>query len=324
MGRVRIGGLRGGAVGHDPVTPDRAGAARYPIRAVSKLTGIAIDTLRAWERRYGAVVPVRDGRGRLYSDADVARLRLLHDATLAGHAVGRIATLPLEDLRALTAAPAAPRAEARAPVIETAVLRRALDELDGVALDREFSRLAAVLPPLELVRDLLLPTLREVGEAWNQRRGGIAHERLISSSMRHLLGSFLRVHARSDSPIGLMFATPSGERHEVGILSAAMLAASRGLKVSYVGPDLPAAEIVAAARASGVRVLVLGLTTAGQAAAARRELAAIADGLPEDIELWVGGPAAAGVARAAGGRAIVIDSFDAYLGELTRLGQGGA
>ena len=53
---------------------------RYPIRAVSKLTGIAIDTLRAWERRYGAVTPVRDSRGRLYSDADVARLRLLHQA----------------------------------------------------------------------------------------------------------------------------------------------------------------------------------------------------------------------------------------------------
>ena len=52
----------------------------YPIRAVSKLTGIGIDTLRAWERRYGAVTPIRDDRGRMYTDADIARLRLLGGA----------------------------------------------------------------------------------------------------------------------------------------------------------------------------------------------------------------------------------------------------
>ena len=65
-----------------------AGLARYPIRAVSKLTGIAIDTLRAWERRYGAVTPTRDERGRMYTDADVARLRLLGGAVESGHSIG--------------------------------------------------------------------------------------------------------------------------------------------------------------------------------------------------------------------------------------------
>src|ERR1017187_4817576 len=54
--------------------------AGYPIRAVSKLTGISIDTLRAWERRYKAVVPTRNARGRLYNAAQVRRLTLLHAA----------------------------------------------------------------------------------------------------------------------------------------------------------------------------------------------------------------------------------------------------
>ena len=53
----------------------REAAASYPIRAVSRLTGIGIDTLRAWERRHQAVTPVRDDRGRMYTDADIARLR---------------------------------------------------------------------------------------------------------------------------------------------------------------------------------------------------------------------------------------------------------
>jgi len=58
------------------VRKQRESPARYPIRAVSKLTGIGIDTLRAWERRHSAVTPIRDDRGRLYTEADIARLRL--------------------------------------------------------------------------------------------------------------------------------------------------------------------------------------------------------------------------------------------------------
>ena len=81
--------------------------ARYPIRAVSKLTGISIDTLRAWERRHAAVAPVRDDRGRLYTDADVDRLRLLHRALTHGHSIGRLAPLTNEELQHLASEPAA-------------------------------------------------------------------------------------------------------------------------------------------------------------------------------------------------------------------------
>ena len=58
----------------------------------------------------------------------------------------------------------------------------------------------------------------------------------------------------------LLFATPSGERHEIGTLGAAMLAASSGLGVAYLGPDLPAREIVESVKPAGAQVLVLGLT----------------------------------------------------------------
>ena len=40
----------------------------YPIRAVAQLTGLSVDTLRAWERRYKAVSPQRQGRGRVYNE----------------------------------------------------------------------------------------------------------------------------------------------------------------------------------------------------------------------------------------------------------------
>jgi DNA-binding transcriptional MerR regulator len=129
--------------------------ARYPIRAVSKLTGVGIDTLRAWERRYHAVTPTRDERGRLYSESDIVRLRLLNQAVASGHTIGRVAQLPDGELRRLTSAWAAERPM---PVASTRVdFSTALARFDSVAVERELATLAAVLPPSELVRDVVLP-----------------------------------------------------------------------------------------------------------------------------------------------------------------------
>jgi DNA-binding transcriptional MerR regulator len=293
----------------------RAREAKYPIRAVSKLTGLSIDTLRAWERRYKAVTPTRDDRGRLYSEADVARLRLLNQAVLSGHSIGRAASLNDDELRRLqslaSATPSKPVAPAHAD------FRAALARFDSGAVDRELARLAAVMAPADLVRDLLLPELRAVGDEWNRGQGGVAREHLMSAAIRHLLGSFLRLHTRPEG-VRLLFATPSGDRHEIGTLGAAMLAASRGFSVTYLGPDLPAAQILEAVRAAeNVSVLVLGVTLPSRFLA--RELRTVVRDLPRGIELWAGGAAVAHHHRLISTRGLVLASFDAYLEQLTRL-----
>ena len=77
----------------------------YPIRAVVRRTGLTAHVIRVWEKRYGAVSPMRTPTNRrLYSDSDVERLQLLHRAMLAGHSIGQIAQLPNERLRALVVA----------------------------------------------------------------------------------------------------------------------------------------------------------------------------------------------------------------------------
>src|SRR5581483_8909640 len=193
----------------------RIRAARYPIRVVSKLTGIPIDTLRAWERRHAAVTPTRDERGRMYTEADVARLRLLNDAVEQGHTIGRLARLSNDQLRDLCATagaivrpPAVPTRHATP--FDTTALLTALREYDAIGLDQELSRLAAVLRPLELLQGVLMPVLTQVGDDWHRRRARIAQEHLISSTIRNLLGSFLRLYVRREASVRLLFATPSG------------------------------------------------------------------------------------------------------------------
>ena len=302
----------------------RNSPAPYPIRAVSKLTGIAIDTLRAWERRHRAVTPVRDDRGRMYTDADIARLRLLRGAVEHGHSIGRLAALTDAELRRLAATADANTASAVAPTprtpLDTAALTAALQKFDATAIDQQISRLAAVLPPLELLRDVLMPVLAQVGDEWHRGPARIAHEHLVSSTMRNILGSFLRLYARPDVSTRLLFATLAGERHEIGTLGAAMLAASSGLGVAYLGPDLPAREIVESVRPAGAQVLVLGLTATSAGKARELELRTIVRDLPKEVELWAGGRGAARHAALISPRGLVLRDYNAYQQELVRIG----
>ena len=312
------------ARGAGAVSKVRGMSASYPIRAVSKLTGIGIDTLRAWERRHGAVTPTRDDRGRIYTDADIARLRLLRGAVEHGHTIGRLARLTDAELRHLTAAAGANALSEVAPTrrapIDTAALTASLRKYDATAIDQQISRLASVLPPLELLRDVLMPVLAQVGDDWHGGAARIAHEHLMSSTMRNILGSFLRLYARPEASPRLLFATLAGERHEIGTLGAAMLAAGSGLGVTYLGPDLPAREIVESVRPAGARVLVLGLTATSAGKAREREIRTVVRDLPKEIELWVGGRAAARHASIITPRGLVLGDYAAYQQELIRVG----
>lgn len=71
----------------------------------ARMAGLPVTTLRVWERRYSVVSAARSPTGqRLYSNHDVARLRLLRQLSHAGHAIGTIASLDLEPLQRLAGA----------------------------------------------------------------------------------------------------------------------------------------------------------------------------------------------------------------------------
>jgi len=193
----------------------------YAIRAVAKLTGISVDTLRAWERRYGVVVPERDERGRVYSEADVERLTLLRRAVERGHPIGRVAPLGVDELRALVGRPApSPGPTPGADRVAVAGLLAAVDRFDFEALRRELTRLAVVLTPRQLALDVALPLMRAVGEAWHDGKLTIGQEHLVTAEVRSLVGSLARLREPPPGAPRLLIATTEGEPHELGALVA--------------------------------------------------------------------------------------------------------
>jgi DNA-binding transcriptional MerR regulator/methylmalonyl-CoA mutase cobalamin-binding subunit len=301
----------------------------YPIRAVSKLTGISIDTLRAWERRYQAVTPQRDESRRLYTEADVQRLQLLNAAVEKGHAIGRLAGLSNEELQGLIASPmmagsdngAAKAARQDKPSMELPSLMAAIERLDYAEAERELSLLAAVLAPRELVQRVAQPLLQQVGDAWHEGKLGIAQEHMTSALLRNLLGALIPLYRRTTPAGKLLFATPSGEHHEFGILLSAMLAVGGGLGIVYLGANLPAEEIVIAAQKTAPQAVVLGVIGAHGAKAAMEELQKVTQKLPAQIELWVGGTQGEVLVKEVKQtRALLMEDFEMLEQHLVRLG----
>lgn len=281
--------------------------ATYSMRVVTRLTGLAADTIRAWERRYGAVEPARTGGNtRRYRAEDVRRLTLLRDATARGHRIGDVARLGEEALLALASsegtlsagaaeADAGPGASlahgASGPDGTFAWLRRAyLEAISRYETRRAaelLARAAVVFPPRDFVFELMLPIMVEAGERWEHGEISVAQEHLVSQQARSLLDTILRLSSPHPGAPRLIAATPEGQLHEFGALAGSMLAVLRGLDVLYLGPQVPAADLIATREATGAAVILLSVVYRGSARAVA-ELADELDAVASKAETWIG------------------------------------
>jgi len=299
----------------------------YPIRAAAKLSGLSTDTLRAWERRYRAVVPARGARGRIYSPEQVARLRWLRDAVGAGHSIGQVAPLSNREIRGLLnhsheGTDSRRRENGGRDIHERTLsyVMSALERYDFAEAEAELSRLATLLMPRQLVLDVLMPLLRRVGTAWHSGKLHIAHEHMVSAILRSLLGALTRLYQVRSPAKKILITTPTGEMHEFGILTAALLAVGQGIGVVYLGTDLPAKEILRAAKMTNVDLVLLGITRTRGNASSIREVRRVADGLPKGKTLWVGGKPQRTLRQGVkSGRVVLLEDFEMLeraLGEL--------
>jgi DNA-binding transcriptional MerR regulator/methylmalonyl-CoA mutase cobalamin-binding subunit len=240
---------------------------RHPIGVVSARTGIPQDLLRAWEKRYQAVVPGRGPTGRrLYSDADIEKLRLLKRAVAAGRRISDVASLPIDDLNSLIKEDADEKA-ADTPVRPEPAAGRgeypdramdALEQLDRQELERVLEEAAVSMSVPDLRQNLIVPLLTTIGERWQEGSLRIVHEHLASAIVRTFVAGLGNGSMPATAP-RLVITTPAGQRHELGALLAATAATEFGWNVTYLGPDLPSEEIAAAVRQINPRAVALSV-----------------------------------------------------------------
>jgi methanogenic corrinoid protein MtbC1 len=208
-----------------------------------------------------------------------------------GHAIGQVAKLPESELDTLSSR----NREAYSTIDETgdpykqtiSRFLEAVSRMDVVSADDEISRAATLYPPRVIVKNIVIPVLTEIGDRWAHRDFGIAQEHIATNLIRNLLSSLFRLYPPDASAETIVLATTSGERHEFGILTSALIAATRGWRVVYLGTELPAMEIVRTARI--VKARVLAISVVNQNPQAYEEMKTIAENIPSQTRVWVGG-----------------------------------
>ena len=281
-------------------TTDESTVPRHPIGVVAERTRLSQDVLRVWERRYQVVEPGRSESGqRLYSDADIERLRLLSQATATGRSIRLVAGLPTpelarmvredEDARRL-AGPETPTSAPAADVVEPA-LELAI-ALDGTGLHALLWRsiLSAGLPAF--IETVATPLLIRIGDEWHAGRLIPAQEHLASAIVQRVMAAAMNTVIPMSNAPNLVIATPAGERHEIGAVLAAAAAAAEGWRVTYLGADLPASDIADAAIRTGATAVGLSIVYGADRQRLVSEITTLRVGLPPSISLLLGGAAA--------------------------------
>jgi MerR family transcriptional regulator, light-induced transcriptional regulator len=270
---------------------DTEPAATYSIRAVAEATGLTVETLRAWERRYQVIAPKRGAGGhRLYTAHDVSRLRRLQETTARGHAIGKIAHLSNDALsRLLSEHPASDDDIAARAIVER--ILAAVSKYRLAECDQGMAMAFALMSPFQAVRSVLAPALREVGERWHRGEMSIAQERIASNCARRQLIALLHTFNSVAKGAAVVFATLSGERHELGILMYATIAASLRVRTFYLGADLPAEEVARCAVKIAAMAVAISLVNHDQLETTLAQLHSLREQLPDEVEIWLGGPA---------------------------------
>ena len=290
----------------------------FNLKVVLKETGIAADTLRAWERRYGLPMPQRSAGGhRLYSQRDIETIKWLMKRQEDGLSISRAVDLWNEQLSSGT--------DPLAGVVPTAAALPSPSQSPDTTLDTlraqwveaclNFSEYSAEqilnqafsLFPIESVcLDVLQKGMSEIGRRWYENRASVQQEHFASALAMRRLDALLNASPAPTRQHTVLVGCPPEEWHAFTPLLLALLLRRRGLNVIYLGANIPAdqfTDTIKNIKANLVVLVAQQLVTAATLQQTARALSSqnlsiafggrifnIHDGLPASIPGYFLGP----------------------------------
>ena len=280
-----------------PRRPVSKSGGRLSIGALSRATGIPIETLRTWEARYGYPVPERKPSGhRVYLLASIPRLRRIAEAMARGNRAGEVVTASDQTLADLLTATSVTAAVAR-PTTGVITggpsdLLQAVQAFDAAGLTRTLLQDWARLGPLDFLHTRIAPAIQEIGDAWEAGRLEIRHEHFFSEKVGDLLRSLrLPFEERAHGPLVVCSSLP-GEAHALGLQMAALVLSIAGCRTLFLGTEVPAAQIVSLAKDLDARAVAVSVSRASRGAAMTAQISGVRRLLPRRVGLIVGGDGA--------------------------------
>jgi DNA-binding transcriptional MerR regulator len=269
----------------------------FQIGELSRRSGLSVDVIRAWERRYGLLRPRRTGGNfRQYGSDDVSRLLLMRHYLRQGLPTSRAAALVIEAQAApMSSNPGVPTREATRAVD---ALRRSLEAFEDAPAERVLQRLLALFARAVVLRDVVLPYLRDLGERWACGEATVAAEHFASSFIERWM-AVLSTGWRRPARRRAVLACVPGERHTLGLMAFGIVLRDLGWSVVYMGSDTPMEALASAVREVSADAVVLSAVMPETFRGSRDRVAELAARAP----VAVGGP---GVDAASSGGALLL------------------
>ena len=269
---------------------------KYPIKAVSDLTGLTEHVIRAWEKRYNLVIPDRtETNRRLYSKDDVEKLSLLSKASKSGYSIGVISNYSLEQLNELFG-----EKEPHIKKVEITATDTTIDNviencisfvkiLDKKAFEHELYSAQIKFSQPILIEKIITPLIERIGDLWKSGEIRIMHEHISTTIIRKFLTQIIDANLVDTNAPKIIIATPKGQLHELGALIVGVVASSDGWDVTYIGPDLPGEEIAAAIEKLNPKVVALSIVYPSDDVLLDKEMLKISRLISSDTVVLAGG-----------------------------------
>ncbi|HEX6952835.1 MAG TPA: B12-binding domain-containing protein [Gaiellaceae bacterium] len=213
----------------------------------ARRVGVSPELLRAWERRYGLLQPIRsEGGFRLYTGEDADRVERMKRALDDGLSAAQAARLALTPARPTEGAleHARTRLLAAAHDYDEAAVHSVLDEaLAGFALET-------------VLRELILPALREIGDEWERGELEIGQEHFATTLIRERLLALSRYWSRGGGQLAILACAPR-ELHDIGLIAFGLVLRSHGWRIFYLGANTPVETLAEASRALKSQLVVV-------------------------------------------------------------------
>jgi MerR family transcriptional regulator, light-induced transcriptional regulator len=264
----------------------------YRIQVAAELSGVPVELIRAWERRYGVLMPRRTPSGyRVYTDRDVALLRRLKQLTTQGVSISEAATMLPRFLAELDEAPSLTEPSLTSVQAWKVEILTAAQVLDQSRVSEVLDEVLAALSPLKAYEEVLVPLQREVGERWHSGLFSIGQEHLVTQEVRARLINLLRAAPSRGQRHAVLACFPE-EQHEMGLLGAALWLRHAGLTVTLLGQRVPPGDVGRMATTLKADLVGLSAVTDHGLEAFEGSLTRILAGIPRGTPVWLGGQAA--------------------------------
>jgi MerR family transcriptional regulator, light-induced transcriptional regulator len=236
----------------EPTNDSAAHGELFPIRTVASLTGVNAITLRAWERRYGLVEPVRTATGhRLYRREDIELIHQALGLMNKGVSIGQVKKSLHRPARLEQSGTHSKWQQFQSRMLE------AITKFDEDGVEHAYNAALALYPVEQVTLELLLPLLQELGRRWETTEGSIAEEHFFGVYLRNKLGARFHHRQRGESGPRILTACLPGEQHEIGLLIFALTAHDHGLHPVLLGANTPLGELPTAVKRARCAAIVL-------------------------------------------------------------------